>query len=392
MQNLTIGVIFGGRSTEHEVSIITGHQVMDALETAGYSILPIYITKNGEWYGGQPLYDIKKYTDPLFDVNAIKGVYRVSLSPDRSIRELLVHPVTKGSIFKKIPQFWADVFFPAIHGTFGEDGTLQGLFELADVPYVGSNVLASAVGMDKVRMKSIFKEADIPVLDCLSVSRKVWGKDYQSFIDHAERFCNYPMILKPVNLGSSIGVKVCQTSNELKEAIETALELDEEVLVERALQDFIEINCAVIGPPPEASVCEQVILGESFLTFEDKYKQGSKFSKESNSGMAAQQRIIPAPISSELTSRIQDLSIKAFQSICSSGIARFDFLIEGTDNKLYLNEVNTIPGSFAFYLWEAKGISFDKLVTMLINIALERSRIRNATKFTFESNLLQKKI
>jgi D-alanine-D-alanine ligase len=392
-QRETVAVLFGGRSAEHEVSVITGHQVMDALEAAGYSLLPIYISKEGEWYAGQPLHNIRQYTAPSFDVNKLQDVYRVSLSPDRSIRQLLLHPRTRRGWFKKEPHLWADIFFPTIHGSFGEDGTLQGLFEMADVAYVGSDVLASAIGMDKMRMKAVYRDADIPVLDCISISRIEWKRDSDAFVARVEDFCDYPLMVKPVCLGSSIGVRRCENSSELREAIDAAVLLNERVLVERALVNFTEINCSVIGPPEQASVCEQPYTNEAVLSFDAKYKQGAKGGQGggTKAGMASLGRIIPAPISADLTSRIQELAIRAFCAIGTSGVARVDFLLEANGAQLYLNEINTMPGSLAFYLWEASGIPFDELVTRVINMALDRHQLQSTTQFSFETNLLQRK-
>src|SRR6185295_10704140 len=280
---------------------------------------------------------------------------RVSLSPDRSIRQLLPHPDSSKGLFKKSPRLWADVFFPAIHGSFGEDGALQGLFEMADVAYVGSGVLGSAMGMDKVRMKSLFRDSGIPVLNCLSISQEEWKTGDQSFIAKVESAYSYPVIVKPASLGSSIGVKRCEDASSLNDSIEVALRLDERALVERALVDFIEVNCSVMGPPEKASVCEQPCPSEEVLTFDAKYKRGRKGAKTASAegGMASLDRIIPAPIPDSLTLRIQEISVQAFRLIGASGIARLDFLLEKKDGNLYLNEINTMPGSIAFYLWEA---------------------------------------
>jgi D-alanine-D-alanine ligase len=389
----TVAVLFGSRSAEHEVSVITGHQVMDALEAAGYRILPIYITKEGEWYAGQALHNIRQYTEPTFHVNRLRDVHRVSLSPDRSIRQLLLHPASGKGLLKRIPRLWADVFFPAIHGSFGEDGTLQGLFEMAGVPYVGAGVLASAVGMDKVRMKALYRDAGFPVLECMSVSRAQWQEDSATFLRRVEDFEAYPLIVKPVCLGSSIGVRRCDNAAELQAAIEAAILLDERVLVERALVDFFEVNCAVLGPPEQASVCEQPHPNDAILSFDAKYKQGGKGGKVggAKAGMASLGRTIPAPISAELTHRIQELAKQAFRVLGAAGIARVDFLFERARENLYLNEINTMPGSLAFYLWEATGLPFDELVKKAVRIALDQYRIRCNTAFMFEANLLQRK-
>jgi D-alanine-D-alanine ligase len=388
----TVAVLFGGRSVEHEVSIITGHQIMDALEVAGYLLLPIYLTKEGVWYAGPSLNNVKQYGDPSFSPDKLQDAHRVSLSPDRSIRQLLPNPDSNKGLFKKSPRLWADVFFPAIHGTFGEDGSLQGLFEMADVAYVGSDVLGSAMGMDKIRMKALFRDSGIPVLSCLSISQEEWEGDGQAFITKVEGSYKYPVIVKPASLGSSIGVQRCEDASSLKDAIELALQLNERALVERALVDFVEVNCSVIGPPEKASVCEQPCLSEEVLTFDAKYKRGRKSAKTGNAegGMASLDRIIPAPISSELTSQIQQLSTQAFRLIGASGVARLDFLLEKNGESFYLNEINTMPGSIAFYLWEASGVPFDELVAKCVNMALDRQRVRARTRFSFETNLLQR--
>ncbi len=392
MPDKTVAVLFGGRSVEHEVSVITGHQIMDALHAAGFPILPIYMTKDGAWYAGEGLHNLKLFTNPASEPTQAPGVHRVSLSPDRSARQLLIHPSARQGVFRKSRQLWADVFFPTLHGTFGEDGTLQGLFELADVPYVGAGVAASAIAMDKSLTKVMCRGTGIPVLDCLTISRAQWETDPRQIIVQAENLCGYPMIVKPVSLGSSIGVKRCDDSLSLEQAIATALLLDDSALVEKALSDFIEINCAVIGPPEQPSVCEQPVKTEAILSFDAKYKRGGKGVKQRNEtgGMASLDRIIPAPIAADLTQQVQAYAVRAFRAIGAAGTARIDFLYQPTAGALYLNEMNTIPGSMAFYLWEASGIPFDQLVEKLIAIALSRHSSRTHTQFSFEVNLLRR--
>jgi D-alanine-D-alanine ligase len=393
MADHTVAVLFGGRSVEHEVSVITGHQIMDALKAAGYGVLPIYITKDGEWYAGDSLHNLKLFTDPAGEPTRAPGGTRVSLSPDRSIRQLVLHPTARQGFFRKPPQLWADVFFPCLHGSFGEDGTLQGLFELADVPYVGAGVAASALAMDKALTKALCRGADIPILDWLVCSRTDWESKSTDVLERIEAFCDYPVIVKPVCLGSSIGVKRCGDRAALRGAVAAALVLDERVLIEAALTDFIEINCAVMGPPEQTSVCEQPMTSEAILSFDAKYKRGGKGAKQLNkpSGMASLDRLIPAPISEELTQRVQAYAAQAFRIIGAAGTARIDFLHRPADGILYLNEVNAIPGSMAFYLWEASGLPFDALVDKLVTMALERHDLRRHTQFSFEVNLLRRK-
>ena len=393
MAEKTVAVLFGGRSVEHEVSVITGHQIMDALKAAGHRVLPIYLTKDGEWYAGESLHNLKLYTDPAGEPTSAAGVARVSLSPDRSIRQLLMHPGTRQGLFRKSPQFWAEVFFPCFHGSFGEDGSLQGLFELAAVPYVGAGVAASAISMDKALTKVICRGVGIPVLDWIVLSRAAWGQDMAGSSERIESAFPYPVIVKPVCLGSSIGVKRCHDRATLRQAIAAALVLDERVLIEPALTDFIEVNCAVMGPPERVSVCEQPITHEAILSFDAKYKRGGKGAKHAKKpeGMAALERIIPAPISAELAQRVHHRAAQAFRVMGAAGTSRIDFLYQSDGDALYLNEVNSIPGSLAFYLWEATGMPFDELVDTLITIALQRHQERAQTQFSFEVNLLRNK-
>jgi len=392
MSKERVGVIFGGRSAEHEVSIITGHQAMEALDAAGFKVLPIYITKDGEWYAGEALRNLGLYSEQSFHASAVRGVSHVSLSPDRSLRSL-VSSETGFNPFRKRERIWADVFFPAIHGTFGEDGTLQGLFELADVPYVGSGVTASAIGIDKAIAKEVFRGARIPVLDCVVIDRHHWNHEREVLTEKVELAVPYPMIVKPVCLGSSIGVQRCSNREELGNAIDLAVTLDDRALVERALTEFIEINCSVLGPPERASVCEQPLTAEKVLSFDEKYRKGGKKlgAKQARSqGMASLDRIIPAKISEEMALRVQELAIQAFRAIGGAGVARVDFLLDMNSEELFLNEINTTPGSLAFYLWEATGVLFDELATILVRQALDRHQRRRETTFSFAANLLRR--
>jgi len=407
MSNPTVAVLFGGRSVEHEVSVISGHQVMDALDAAGFPVLPVYITKQGDWYAGEGLHNLDLYREQTFHAAGLKNVFRVSLSPDRSIRQLVVHPGAGGGLLAKSPRLWADVWFPTLHGTHGEDGSLQGLFELVDVPYVGSGVLAGAIGMDKAMQKRVLTQAGIPVLDCLEVTRAAWDADADAFVKRAETKFGYPLIVKPVCLGSSVGVSRAADRAALREAIDLALELDGRALVEEALTDFIEINCSVMGPPERASACEQPMGYEAVLSFDDKYKHGGKKlggaklgggaagvaaggAAGPSSGMAGQRRQVPAPIGDELTAQVQKLAIDGFRAIGASGVVRVDFLYQAAKKRLLLNEINTLPGSVSYYLWEEAGLRFDQLVAELVKIARDRHESKRATTYSFAANLLTK--
>jgi D-alanine-D-alanine ligase len=395
MPNQTVAVIFGGRSVEHEVSILTAHQVMDALEVAGYKTLPVYIDKQGAWFGGKTLRNLRFFRDPSVRFDDLAGVYQVSLIPDRSARQLTLHPHAKRGWFRRDPELWADVFLPCVHGTFGEDGTLQGLLELADVPYAGCGVYAAALGMDKIRSKSVCRSAGIAVLDCVWSSREAWQRDPLEFLKRVEAQSGYPVMVKPCSLGSSIGVRRCGDSRELREGIETALTLDDRVLVERALVNFKEVNCSVMGPPLRASVCEMPNYTGDLLSFDSKYRVGGKKGMSlkgtkgmSAAGMASLNRTIPAPISPEQTAAVQKLAVDSFEAIGAEGVARIDFLLDAESGGIYFNEINTVPGSLAFYLWEASGVPFDRLVAFLVESAIARHHTRRRTQFTMDANLL----
>jgi D-alanine-D-alanine ligase len=375
---LTVGVIFGSRSVEHEVSIITAQQVMQALRQANHEVVPLYITKSGLWFTGPKLLDLKAFQDfhPA-------GLERVTLLPEPG-GGLLRHPQA-GGLFRKKELLPLDVVFPVVHGTFGEDGTLQGLLELADLPYVGAGVVGSAVGMDKLLMKSIFRDHGLPVVDFLGFARSEWERQPDQLIQRIEESFAYPLFVKPCNLGSSVGISKVRSTEELRAALEVASHYDRRLMVEAAVEKALEINCAVLGSDdPIPSVCEQPIGWEEFLNYDDKYVRGN-----AKQGMKGAGRRIPAPIPEELTQTLQGLAVAAFRALDCRGVARVDFLVDPREQRPYVNEINTIPGSLAFYLWEATGIRFDQLVNQLIELALESHREKKKTTFSYESPLLQ---
>lgn len=378
MSRLTVGVIFGSRSVEHEVSIITAQQVMQALRQADHDVVPIYITKSGQWFTGRQLADLKAFQD--FDPS---GLERVTLLPEPG-HGLLRHP-HKWSLFRRKELVRLDVVFPVLHGTMGEDGTLQGLLELADLPYVGAGVVGSAVGMDKILMKSIFRDNGLPVVNFRGFARSEWERQPDRLLQEIEATFSYPLFVKPCNLGSSIGISKVHSSEELRSALEVASHYDRRLLVEAAVEKALEINCSVLGnDDPIPSVCEQPIGWEEFLNYDDKYIRGNV-----KQGMKGAARRIPAPISEELTQTLQGLAVAAFQALDCRGVARVDFLVDPEEQRPYVNEINTIPGSLAFYLWEAAGIRFDQLVNQLIELALESHREKKKTTFSYDSRILQ---
>lgn len=384
MSKLRVGVLYGSRSVEHEVSVITALQAMDALDPARYQAIPLYLTKDGECFTGEALRKLE--------------IYQQGKEGRRSLTRVFLPPVPTQGILQTEergrflgfggggPRLQIDVAFPCVHGTLGEDGTLQGLFELADIPYVGSGVLPSALGMDKVAMKAAFRSAGLPILDCAVIRRDEWRSRPDAVIERIEGTVGYPAFVKPANLGSSVGITRATDRDSLRQALDVAAAYDRRILAEKGLEGAVDINCSVLGYDDDlrVSVCEQPVSWESFLSYEDKYIRGGK-----GQGMKGLSRRIPAPIPAERSSEIQQIAKQAFQSIDAAGVARVDFLLT-RDEKVYLNEINTLPGSLAFYLWEASDLPFPRLLDRLIDIALARHETRRQTTYTFDSTLLKK--
>lgn len=384
MAKLNIGVMFGGRSVEHEVSVVTGLQVVDNIDKQKYDVTPIYISKEGDWYTGEELYDINNFKDMKSLLPKLKKVF---IPPVPSLNKLYFYPIKTG-LFKKEADFInIDVVFPALHGMHGEDGTIQGLLELSGIPYIGSSVLGSSVGMDKIIMKDIFKANDIPIVNYTWFLRKDYEKDSTKVVNNIEEKLKYPLFVKPANLGSSIGITRAKDRQELIEAIDIAINYDRKILVEEGVNNLVEINCSCMGMDDDVSpsVCEMPISWEEFLSFDDKYMRGSN-----SKGMKGASRKIPAPIPDEKTEEIKELAVKSFKVLDCCGISRIDFLMEKDTMKVYVNEINTMPGSIAFYLWEAQGISFKELISRLIEIAIVRSEEHNKNIYSFDTELLQK--
>ena len=391
-RKLRVAVIFGSRSVEHEVSVISAIQAMDALDPRRYEPLPIYITKEGHWITGPELRRVDSYKDLP---GLLERCRPVMLRPEPFGNRLFMEePGLLGA--KRTRTTVVDVVFPIVHGTMGEDGTLQGLFELAGVPFVGAGVVGSAVGMDKIMMKAAFQASNLPIVHYVWFNRRRWKTDPERTADEIERMLNYPMFVKPANLGSSIGISKANDRAALFDAIEIASHYDRRLLVEEAFEGGIEVNCAVIGnDDPVASVCEQPIAWTEILSYEDKYLRGGKGKgasggSDGGEGMASLTRRIPAPISDDLTAQVQQLAIGAFRAVDCAGLARVDFLVDPVSGRIAVNEINTMPGSLSFYLWEPSGLPFPALLDRLIDLAFERHRERQQTTYSFDSTLLQK--
>jgi D-alanine-D-alanine ligase len=385
MQKKHLGIIFGGRSVEHEVSILTGHQALEAVDRDKYDITPIYIARDNVWYIGKEIADIAFFRQDHPPLNQLMRVYP---APDAARGKLRLIEAAPSGLLKRSQIVELDVVIPATHGTFVEDGCLQGILEMANVPYAGSNVRSSALGMDKLLTKAILITAGLPVLPYVEINKQSHETDREILIKRLETEIGYPIFIKPAILGSSVGVSRADDQQELIDALDLALRFGNRALAEKALTDYTEINCSVIdGDPPIPSILEQPVSGESLLTFNEKYKGGGKKSGSKSGGMAGQQRIIPAPLPDEMTKDIQTLAVKAFQTIGAGGVARIDFLIDDQD-KLYINELNNIPGSFSYYLWEFMGRSFGDLLDRMIDTAILRNKQLNHTTYSFEANLL----
>ena len=384
MSKIQLGVMFGSRSCEHEVSIISAVQLMRAADRQTYDVIPIYISKKGEWFTGDPLFDIATYTP--FDENR-KGIRRVQLDLTAGSRALISREQGKGLFAKEQQVIVArlDCVIPVFHGLHGEDGTVQGLLELCNIPYASSGVGASAVGMDKVYMKLFFQGCGFPVLPGRWFLRADWEKNPEEVMNDIEKNLPYPVFVKPASLGSSIGVTRANDRASLKEALELAFEFDRKTLVEKGLCEPLELNCSVLGydGEAEASEIEMPISGGDLLTFMDKY--GSNSTK----GMASLKRVLPAPIEPELKERIQKLSVDIFKVMDCKGVVRIDYMFDAPSQELYITEINTIPGSLAFYLWEACGLPYTKLIDRMVECAMKAEQDKEENNYAYTSDILK---
>ena len=359
-REIRVGVIFGGRSGEHEVSLASAQSVMDAIDKSKYEIVPIGITKEGRWIASG---------DPMKALVAgdARASQPAALLGDPSRRGLMRLEDT-GRAVEATRLADLDVIFPVLHGTHGEDGTVQGLLELAGIPYVGAGVAASAVGMDKVIFKDVMRAHSLPIVDYLLVKRKAWDADPERVMDQVEQRLDYPVFTKPANLGSSVGVCKCRDRAGLAAGLAEAARYDRKLLVEVAVPAAREIEVSVLGnDDPIASVPGEIIPSRDFYSYEAKYIDEEE---------GASKLLIPAPISPEQTELVRDLAVRAYKAIDCAGMARADFLLSGETGELYVSEVNTIPGftAISMYpkLWEASGIPYPELIDRLVELAIER--------------------
>ncbi len=379
---IRVGVFFGGRSVEHEVSVISGLQAYNAFDREKYEPVPIYITKENELYTGEAVADIANYKNIP---ELLKKSTRVFLMCEQSCVKLIQYPQKK---FGSSEAAQIDVAFPVVHGANVEDGSLQGFLRHYNIPFAGCDVMASAVTMDKYVMKTVLKDNDIPVLDCVTLQVKDCQKNEESACKKVEEKISYPVIVKPVNLGSSVGIKVAKNREELLEALEYAFTFASRVLVERAIMNLREINCAVLGDCEEAqaSECEEPISSDEILSYEDKYVAGGKGGSE---GMRTARRELPAKLDPNKREEIRNLAVDTFRTLGCSGVSRIDFMIDKDTDQVYVNEINPIPGSLAFYLWEAMGKPYAELLDDMVKLALKREREEKNMLTSFDSNILQ---
>lgn len=378
-----IAVFYGCRSVEHEVSIISAVQAMRAVNRDKYDVTPIYVTKEGVMRSGDALFDIENYKDMP---SLYKNTDEVTVI--KSDSGVVMRRLSSG-LFSKKKDVKLDLAFPVVHGTNCEDGTMAGLFEFLGLPYISCDILSAAVGMDKAVFKSVLKENGLPCLDCVVFRARQYRLDREAVINEISDKIGFPLIIKPVNLGSSVGISKVNDLSELSKAIELSLSFADTVLAEKAISPLREINCSVIGDADEceASVCEEPFMHDEILSYKDKYLGGEK-SGEASKGMASLGRKIPADISSEKSDEIKKLSCDIFKALGCSGVVRIDFLMNSNTGEVFANEINTIPGSLAFYLWEASGLKYTDMIDRLVSIAFRRQRTRDNLTYTIDTNIL----
>jgi D-alanine-D-alanine ligase len=371
-RKVRVGVIFGGRSGEHEVSLASARSVMNAIDQEKYEIVPIGITKEGYWIAsGDPMRALETGDAEASGPAALLG--------DPSRRGLMRLDDTEQAVeARRLSEL--DVVFPVLHGPYGEDGTVQGLLELAGIPYVGAGVIGSVLGLDKVVFKDVMKAHGLPIVDYVMLKRREWDADPDGVMDRVERRLGYPLFTKPANLGSSVGISKCHDRAGLAAGLAEAARYDRKLLVEVAVLAAREIEVSVLGnDAPIASVPGEIVPSREFYSYEAKYI---------DTGDEASKLLIPAPISPEMTETVRDLAIQAYKAIDCAGMARADFLLSGETEELYVNELNTIPGftSISMYpkLWEATGISYAELIDRLIELALERYRDKERSETSYQ--------
>ncbi len=388
MQNSfkTIGVFFGSGSVEHDISIITANLIISGLKGLGYKVVPVYITKHGKWMLGEEFGDLKMFADNRSPALSSKGegdkYSEYYLDMQESVGKLVFKK--KGFLGKSIS---IDLAFPAFHGTYGEDGTIQGMFEMLGVPYVGCGVPASAIAMDKALTKILMRDAGIPTTKFVYFYKHEWQINQQSVNQKISQALKFPLMVKPAHLGSSIGIGKAKDVKELEQKIEVALYYDNKVVVEEVVENLIDITCCLIGnTEPRASELQESLYSMDLFSFEDKYlKDGG-----AQTGKSQRSVVIPARVSEELTGKIKQTAKAVYKLLECSGIARVDFLVNRQTQEFFANEVNPLPGTLYHHLWQASGLEFPELLEELIKFANEQYEQTRQTSRYFESSVLSK--
>lgn len=385
---IKVGVLFGGRSVENEISVVTAIQTIESINKDKYEIIPIYIAKNGHWFTGEKLLEVKNYKDMDSLFKSCTEVYFKPIYGDYNL-----YANTKSLFGEKVVSK-IDVILPTLHGTNCEDGTLQGVLSAVGMPFVGCNTLASANGMDKITMKMILKESGIPVVDYFWFNDKQWYGDKDAVVEALEAKLEYPVIVKPANSGSSVGISAAHNREELIASVDSACTFTTRIIVEKLVQKLKEINCSVLGNYEECepSVCEVPVRSGEILSYSDKYmggggSKGSKSGGTKSQGMRSTKREIPAILPEGVTEMVQDLACKTFRVLACDGVSRIDFIMDEADGKVYVNEINTIPGSLSSYLWEYTGKPFPQVVDKLISLAFARRREEDFKTVDFGGNI-----
>lgn len=392
---INVAVFFGGKSTEHEISCISANQAIHAINSEKYNVLPIYISKDNEFYIGEQLFDLANYSGFIKNPSLVLTKVSIYKNGDK----VYVEKIDRGLFNRKDDRQTIDIAFPVVHGTNVEDGTLAGFLQMLDLPYTSCDVLGGAVGQDKAVMKDIFKAEGIPMVEHFVVFASDFDENYKEYFDKAKKI-GFPLIAKPANLGSSIGIEVIKNAKQFKEKVNECLKYDFKVVVEQMITDLKEVNISVLGSIDNAKVSAIEEVTNGFLDFDKKYNPngGSKGSKKfgakvgtktaASKGMASTVRKVPADLTKAQKAKIEQTALKAFRCLNANGCVRIDFMIDKKTGKVYCNEINTIPGSLAFYLWKEVGLDFDKECDELIKNALNRYAKRSKKTYSFDTTIL----
>jgi len=375
---LHIGIFFGGKSTEHEVSVISAIQAIENINKEKYEIIPIYISKDEQFYTGESLLNIDNYKNLVM---LLSKCNKVSFEKDTTNEKIYLLKSPSGFLTKKLS--YIDIVFPILHGNKGENGSIQGMFEMFGIPYVGSNVSASSIGMDKDIAKIVACSADIPVIDFYAFNKYDYYNNTEDILTTILQKLEFPMIVKPTSGGSSIGIEIAKDLTTLKACIEQVFYYDIKVIVENKVEKLREVNCSVLGDISEAkaSVIEEPSTIDEILSFSDKYMQ------DASKGMSSAKRQIPAMISDDMRSKVEDYSLRVFSKFGCAGVVRIDYIIDAETDIVYFNEINTIPGSLSFYLWKHNQLEYSRQLDEMIKIAIKVHKRMNEFNYAFDNNL-----